>query len=173
MRLRDRIVLSAGISILLLIIVLLVLYPFTLRLAKEKAYAIVKLLTHEASLITENILRENDRIFERWTLQDIYGPAIEFEQIEDLKGTFSQMLKTAPYFCGLYLFDTKFKLLLKLSHCDGKLSLTPSIIKKRKGIVSTFVVYTAQVKDTSGNPNGWLVAVVSLKKLNNSFSIII
>jgi methyl-accepting chemotaxis protein len=170
MKLRDRIRLSAGISIFLLIVVLLVLYPFTLRLAKEKALAIVKLLTHEASLITENILKENDRIFERWTLQDIYGPAIEFEQIEDLKGTFSQMLKTAPYFCGLYLFDIKFKPLLKVSHCSEDIPLTSSVIKSGKKIVSTFMVYATQVKDTSGNPNGWLVGVVSLKKLDKPFT---
>jgi len=169
MRLKNRIIINAGISVLIFCVIILIFFPFTLKLAKEKALAIVKLLTHEVSFLVESKIKESERTFNHWKCQDIYGPAIEFDQVGDLKGTFSQMLKSAPMFCGLYLYDYNFKLLISVDYCSKHVALDPSIIKKEKTIISPFIVYSTVVKDTSGKPNGYLVALVSLENLKSIF----
>ncbi|MFH2002950.1 MAG: methyl-accepting chemotaxis protein [Planctomycetota bacterium] len=152
------------------------------------------------TLIVENKAKEANAfldtqktIFEKWTNEDIYGLAIEFDTADELKKQFDTMLTEAPDFSVLLLANKKGELFqahqaadfgqIEVSSLRGKVypevsnaakNSAPSVVYDTSGLLKNIgapyqktYIFTSPCKGPSGDINGTLVAFVDRNVFQN------
>jgi methyl-accepting chemotaxis protein len=147
----------------------------------EKSRQILRLVTSNGTATTNDYLSRRTASFEDWISEDIFGMAIEFATTEELADPFGKLLAADPGFGLLLLTDPAGKLLQGAARGpDGPIDVSEhlgatvpevaaigdlaewGVAHVRSEILGekTFV-YVHPTKDSSGQPNGRLLAYVN------------
>lgn len=138
--------------------------------------AIARLITKNYSQSINNEISLLANNFQGWTREDIYGMAIEYQAISELKNDFIHKLQAAPAFNSLFLADLTGKILVAASNgidLEGKSFEQAADLAARQGnsvslVNNTFLkgkeektfLFSFATHDSAGKTNGLLLAFV-------------
>ncbi|UCF09647.1 MAG: HAMP domain-containing protein, partial [Candidatus Bipolaricaulota bacterium] len=135
----------------------------------------------ESRQLNEYMARQVET-FESWVQEDVYGLAIEFETLEELRGKLSEMISSAPAFSLVAVTDVSGRILAYATTATGvadnvlrgrSIARAPTYVGKTPiGVTLTFdevlreigqnceqtYVFSCPAQSSSGDVNGLLIA---------------
>jgi methyl-accepting chemotaxis protein len=103
--LRFKLFAGILISLLPLIAIVFATYQYNKTESVDSHGALMKLISNNGARTINTFLSGQSKVFHDWVRDDIYGLAIEFSTINEMKSQFTSMLEEAPDFAALILAD--------------------------------------------------------------------
>lgn len=150
----------------------------------------IRLVAESKTSELNSSLDRNAKKFISWTKDDIYGLGIEFDTIDELENQLREMLVTSPGFSMLIISDLSGKVLTSVSHetqntkafqpgaqisemlreisqteIDANLIQSP-LLNEFEPKTSTTFMFSYPTKNSSDQPNGFLLAFVNWSKIH-------
>ncbi|MBN1908730.1 MAG: methyl-accepting chemotaxis protein [Pirellulales bacterium] len=143
---------------------------------------------------TDAMLTTQNNVFQKWTAEDIYGLAIEFNTLDELGKKFQEMTSAASQFSLIVLADPSGKVLLASSRDAGKstqvATLKGTVLKEAQQLAQTTTrtvelidtealsrlglgssetfLFSYPSKDSSGKSNGVFLAYLNPSAVQHS-----
>ncbi len=137
-----------------ILVIAFVSYQYSRNISLESSRTILTLTDKNAAKELNAFLADQWNIFSNWTKEDIYGLAIEFETLGEIKDAFVSMLQDAPGFSDLALTDASGKVLALAG--DGRKSglSAGQVFSEAVSLLDKSPRYAAQLALSSANGSG-------------------
>jgi len=190
--LRFKIITGVMVSLLPILAIVFVTYNISRTATLESSSNMMVVLNKSGAKDINNFLIEQTNTFKGWTEEDVYGLAIEFNTLDLLGNTFSDMLDKSNGFSSILLTDNEGQILVsadKLKDQDIKLNsfvgrrapeegynssksdidiklFDNSFLNNTDSKTPRSLLYTYTVKNSSGDAIGKLVAFLDWNKMH-------
>nr|MBN2278562.1 methyl-accepting chemotaxis protein [candidate division Zixibacteria bacterium] len=194
--LRFKIMTGVLISLLPILAIVVVAYNFNRTASIEGSDNLMVLMDKNGAKDINSYLSDQAMTFREWVADDIFGLAIEFNTLNEVKGSFASMLERAPAFSHLLITDKSGKVLVSevnskisgsVTSYDGQrvdqvenllnkdiinVTQVPSSTKGENGAdyPSTFM-FSYQAKNSSGDVNGFFLAYLDWDRLQSQVNL--
>jgi len=177
----QKIVLGTLLAIIPMVIIVFLGSTFLRKTSLENSETITRLIVRNYSDNVNASLQDLATSFGNWTKEDVYGMAIEYQAIQELKGDLSAKTASAKGFMALLLTDLSGRVLV--AGGDGVAATAVKGVETLVGggqtsclliedplgdgrFASTYV-FGYKTHDSTGKENGLLVAVVDWTMLQD------
>lgn len=180
--LRFKIATGILCSLIPMIAIVVVTYQSSFNLSVERSGNLMVQTDKHGSSGINKLLKDRAKVFEGWVADDIFGLAIEFNTMEELRNSFEEMLELSPGFSLLTLTDKSGTVLtwalrsgsdasfdgrqLDISAKDGleqraTAKVVPNFLVKGSGQNwPQTVMFSYPARSLSGDVNGYFVAFI-------------
>ncbi|MCP3943717.1 MAG: response regulator [Desulfobacteraceae bacterium] len=181
---RAKIFIGFFIAIIPIIAVVFINYYPSRNNTLQTAWRLMELSTRNCAERLNTYFDARQTLFTSWTEDDIFGMAIEFNTLKELKDHFALLMKNHPEFFLLLVTDKNGKVLEAASGSKGEskevemlkgttvieigalmmekdrqISLVKNNLMKKPDQQESYAgVYSFKTKDSSGNQNGFFLA---------------
>lgn len=181
---RAKIFIGFFVAIIPMIAVVVINYYPTRNNTLQTAWRLMELSSQNCAQSLNTYFEARERLFINWTEDDVFGMAIEFNTLKELKDHFVSLMKNHPEFFLLLLTDENGKILeaafgsdrsseeveifkgttviataAMMMEKDHQISLVKNKFIKRPGQQDSYTaVYSFRTQDSSGNQNGFFLA---------------
>ena len=185
-------------SVIPMLLIVVITYINTSKSYQQNSSTVIELLLSNQATVLNMKLKDQGAVFNGWTKEDVYGMSIEFETIEEIQSSFGTMLDRAPAFGLLILSDKEGKILGSVTSKslaeNRSLDLKGQRVKDFNGFsADKRIVRIAEnhyltalgqpftktfelvfpTKNSSGEHNGYLIAVLDWSYFHNQIETFI
>jgi len=184
------------VSLLPMLVIVAVTYNFNRTTSIEGSDNLMVLMDKNGAKDINSYLSDQALTFNEWVADDIFGLAIEFNTLNEIKGSFADMLQRSPAFSHLLITDKTGQVLVSevntgavgsVASFDGQrveqvndlltkgtvsVSLVPNSIKGDNGAsFPRTLLFSYQAKNSSGEINGLFLAYLDWNKLQKQVNL--
>jgi len=186
LKIGKKIMIGSMLAIVPMIVIVAVSSLALKNSSLESSSTVMHLVAESNAETFNRSMRDLNTVFRNWTKEDVYGMAIEYQALAELKSDLTIKLQGASGFCTLFLTDRNGKVLIsgnKDLDIAGKVfEFTPAVGEDGRGVqlvknpfmkvgnAASAYLFSFATKDSSGNPNGFLHAFVDCSKLQQLIS---
>ena len=180
----KKIMIGTLLSLVPMILIVIASSSFLKSSSLKNSETITRLVVKNYSANINSALNDLANIFQEWTKEDVYGMAIEYQALAELKNELAGKAKTAKGFCTLLLTDKAGKILLsgnESAELEGRVFQKAKDLAQHEGHFVTLAknpfmnrdnpesyLFSFTTKNSEGQVNGLLLAFVDCDLLQQN-----